>query len=85
MKEKYIATINELRKNIDMDKAHKLVKININDPIYKIGVMNYDFIYEDINYLFNTYTNNYAISICNVYIELLENCQKSEVLWLCKK
>lgn len=57
MKEIYITTINELRKNINMDKAHKLVKININDPIYK---------------------SDYAMSICNIYIELLKDCQKSE-------
>lgn len=79
MKNKYITTINELRKNIDMNKAHKLAKDNINDSIYKIGVTNYDFIYEDINYLFDTYANNYTIAICNVYIELLKNCQRNEV------
>lgn len=79
MKERYITTINELRKNINMNKAHELVKININDPIYKISVANYDFIYDDINYLFDIYKSDYAMSICNIYIELLQDCQKSEV------
>lgn len=73
--EKLEKNLIELRKNVDILKYNKLKKLNENDMFYSWAFDYDDVLYEDVvNDGF--YTEQYIKDILNVYIEVLEKCQK---------
>lgn len=73
--EKLEKNLIELRKNVDILKYNKLKKLNENDMFYSWAFDYDNVLYEDVvNDGF--YTKQYIKDILNVYIEVLEKCQK---------
>lgn len=73
--EKLERKVTDLRKNVDILKYNKLKKLNENDMFYRWAFDYDDVLYEDVvNDGF--YTEQYIKDILNVYIEVLEKCQK---------
>lgn len=73
--EKLERKVTDLRKNVDILKYNKLKKLNENDMFYSWAFDYDDILYDDIaNDGF--YTEQYIKDILNVYIEVLEKCQK---------
>ena len=73
--EKLEKNLIELRKNVDILKYNKLKKLNENDMFYSWAFDYDNVLYEDVvNDGF--YTEQYIKDILNVYIEVLEKCQK---------
>lgn len=73
--EKLERKVTDLRKNVDILKYNKLKKLNENDMFYNWAFDYDNVLYEDVvNDGF--YTEQYIKDILNVYIEVLEKCQK---------
>lgn len=69
--------IERLRKNVDLNKLHKLAKMNKNDRLYSWAFNGFDVLYQSLEELKSDYSvEHYIHDIGLAYIEILSACQK---------
>ena len=72
--------IEKLRKNIDREKYDELQQKNKADKMYGWAFEYGNVLYETKEQLIEKYMQYYVKDIFNVYLEILQNCQKEKVV-----